>query len=118
MDHGPALCQTGECGTLSGLGVGNLLHHHKPLAKVDRYDVPYRVLYSRNIDNLFIGGRNMSVTHQALGTVRVQMTLGMAGEVTGMAAQICKKHGVYPRAVYEMYLPELKKMMKRGAPLR
>lgn len=92
--------------------------HHKPLAKVDRYDVPYRVLYSRNIDNLFIGGRNMSVTHQALGTVRVQMTLGMAGEVTGMAAQICKKHGVYPRAVYEKYLPELKKMMKRGAPLR
>ena len=92
--------------------------HHKPLAKVDRYDVPYRVLYSHNIDNLFIGGRNMSVTHQALGTVRVQMTLGMAGEVTGMAAQICKKHGVYPRAVYEKYLPELKKMMKRGAPLR
>ena len=92
--------------------------HHKPLAKVDRYDVPYRVLYSRNIDNLFIGGRNMSVTHQALGTVRVQMTLGMAGEVTGMAAQICRKHGVYPRAVYERYLPELKKMMKRGAPLK
>lgn len=92
--------------------------HHKPLAKVDRYDVPYRVLYSRNIDNLFIGGRNMSVTHQALGTVRVQMTLGMAGEVTGMAAKICKKHGVYPRAVYERHLSELKKMMKKGAPLK
>lgn len=92
--------------------------HHKPLAKVDRYDVPYRVLYSRNIDNLFIGGRNMSVTHQALGTVRVQMTLGMAGEVTGMAAKICKEHQVYPRAVYEHYLPELKKLMKRGAPLK
>lgn len=92
--------------------------HHMPLAKVDRYDVPYRVLYSRNIDNLFIGGRNMSVTHQALGTVRVQMTTGMAGEVTGMAAKICKEHNVYPRAVYESYLPELKKLMRKGAPLK
>ena len=92
--------------------------HHKPLAKVDRYNVPYRVLYSRNVDNLFIGGRCMSVTHQALGTVRVQMTLGMAGEVTGMAAKICKEQGVLPRGVYEKHLDDLKKLMKKGAPLK
>lgn len=91
--------------------------HHKPLAKVDRYDVPYRVLYSRNIDNLFIGGRNMSVTHQALGTVRVQMTLGMAGEVIGMAAKICKDNGALPREVYQQHLSELKNYMEKGAPL-
>ena len=60
----------------------------------------------------------MSVTHQALGTVRVQMTLGMAGEVTGMAAKICKEQGVLPRGVYEKHLDDLKKLMKRGAPLK
>ena len=81
------------------------------------YDVPYRVLYSRNIDNLFIGGRNMSVTHVALGTVRVQGTLGMAGEVIGMAANICIKHNAEPRDVYKKYLNELIESMKKGAPL-
>ena len=45
------------------------------------YPVPYRCLYSRNIDNLFMAGRNISVTHVALGTVRVMRTTGMMGEV-------------------------------------
>ena len=36
------------------------------------YAIPYRCLYSRNIRNLFMAGRNISVTHVALGTVRVQ----------------------------------------------
>ena len=87
-----------------------------PNAVVDRYDVPYRCLYSRNVDNLFIGGRAMSVTHMALGTVRVQFTLGQAGEVAGMAAKICKEHGSLPRSVYTDYLDELKDCMKTGVP--
>ncbi|MCQ2165790.1 MAG: FAD-dependent oxidoreductase [Bacteroidales bacterium] len=88
----------------------------RPEAKVGRYDVPYRCLYSRNIDNLFIGGRNMSVTHMALGTVRVQLTLGMAGEVIGMAGSICHNHGSLPRSVYSDYLNELKSCMLHGVP--
>ena len=83
---------------------------------VDKYHVPYRCLYSKDIDNLFIGGRCMSVSHMALGTVRVQFTLGMAGEVTGMAAKICKDHGSLPRSVYTDYLDELKDCMKTGIP--
>ena len=55
------------------------------------YAVPYRCLYSRNIENLFMAGRNISVTHVALGTVRVMRTTGMMGEVVGMAASLCKK---------------------------
>ena len=61
------------------------------------YAVPYRCLYSRNIDNLFMAGSNISVTHVALGTVRVMRTIGMMGEVVGMAASICKEHGALPR---------------------
>ncbi|MCI7707176.1 MAG: FAD-dependent oxidoreductase [Parabacteroides sp.] len=78
------------------------------------YPIPYRCLYSRNIDNLFMAGRNISVTHVALGTVRVMRTTGMMGEVVGMAASICKKYQVNPRAVYQSYLPELKELMKEG----
>ncbi|MDU1890110.1 MAG: FAD-dependent oxidoreductase [Dysgonomonas sp.] len=79
------------------------------------YAVPYRCLYSRNIDNLFMAGRDISVTHVALGTVRVMRTTGMMGEVVGMAASLCKKYDTTPRRVYQSHLDELKAMMKEGA---
>lgn len=78
------------------------------------YAVPYRCLYSRNIDNLFMAGRDISVTHVALGTVRVMRTTGMMGEVVGMASAICTQKKVKPREVYWHYLPELKLLMSKG----
>ena len=91
-------------------------HNDKKETWIRPYHVPYRVLYSKDFKNLFIGGRNMSVTHIALGTVRVQGTLGMAGEVIGMAASICHEHNVMPDDVYKTYLDELKRKMTEGAP--
>jgi hypothetical protein len=78
------------------------------------YPIPYRCLYSRNVNNLFMAGRNISVTHTALGTVRVMRTTGMMGEVVGMAASICKKYNTEPRKVYWHYLDTLKELMKKG----
>lgn len=78
------------------------------------YPIPYRCLYSRNVDNLFMAGRNISVTHVALGTVRVMRTTGMMGEVVGMAASLCKKNNTLPRAIYRYYLNDLKSLMKEG----
>lgn len=78
------------------------------------YAVPYRCLYSRNIANLFMAGRDISVTHVALGTVRVMRTTGMMGEVVGMAAALCKYHQTTPRNIYRYYLKDLKNLMKRG----
>lgn len=77
--------------------------------------VPYRCLYSRNIDNLFMAGRNISVTHVALGTVRVMRTTGMMGEVVGMAAALCRENACSPREVYQHHLPQLKALMQEGA---
>lgn len=79
------------------------------------YAVPYRCLYSRNIDNLFMAGRDISVTHVALGTVRVMRTTGMMGEVVGMAASLCKKYNASPRKIYQSHLSELKALMQVGA---
>lgn len=79
------------------------------------YPIPYRCFYSRDIDNLFMAGRNISVTHIALGTVRVMRTTGMMGEVVGMAASIAKKNKTTPRGVYETYLDQLKSLMSKGA---
>ena len=82
--------------------------------RIKPYAIPYRCLYSRNVPNLMMAGRNISVTHVALGTVRVMRTTGMMGEVVGMAASICKKHETGPRDVYDRYLPELRELMTRG----
>lgn len=79
------------------------------------YWAPYRCLYSRNVDNLFMAGRDISVSHDGLGAVRVMRTCGMMGEIVGMAAAVCKGHLCTPRDVYEKYLPELKQHMKVGA---
>jgi hypothetical protein len=78
------------------------------------YWAPYRTLYSRNIGNLFMAGRDISVTHDALGPVRVMKTTGMMGEIVGMAASICVKQNTTPRGVYEKHLGELKALMQQG----
>lgn len=74
----------------------------------DRYKIPffipYRCLYSRNIKNLFMAGRNISVTHDALGAARVMRTCGMMGEVVGYAAKICLELQESPRGVYTRHL--------------
>ena len=85
--------------------------------KVKSCPIPYRSLYSRNVPNLFMAGRNISVTHAALGTVRVMRTTGMMGEVVGMAATICVRNKCTPRDVYAKHLDELKSLMKKGAGL-
>ena len=82
---------------------------------VDRkrgYPIPYRCLYSRNVPNLFMAGRCISVTHEALGTVRVMNTIGMMGEVVGKAASVCIRYGYTPRGVYESHFEELAELMK------
>ena len=84
---------------------------HKP---IHPYPIPYRCLYSRNVDNLFMAGRNISVTHVALGTIRVMRTTGIMGEVVGMAASIAIKNNTNPRGVYNNHLNDLKKLMETG----
>jgi hypothetical protein len=76
--------------------------------------VPYRCFYSRNVGNLFMVGRCVSVTHEALGTTRVMKTGGLMGEVVGMAASVCKEHDCDPRDVYRSHLAELKGLLRRG----
>ena len=61
-----------------------------------------------------MAGRNISVTHVALGTTRLMRTTGMMGEVVGMAAYIATKHKINPRGVYKNHLEELKTLMNKG----
>ena len=84
--------------------------------KVAPYTIPYRCLYSKNISNLFMAGRNISTTHVAFGSTRVMRTCGMMGEVVGFAAYLTKKYNTSPRGVYQEYLPELMAIIKDETP--
>ena len=77
--------------------------------------IPYRCLYSRNISNLFMAGRDISVTHVALASVRVMRTCAMMGEVVGLAAKVCTDAGCRPRELWPARFEDLKVLMLRGA---
>jgi hypothetical protein len=82
--------------------------------RIDRaygYPVPYRCFYSKDVENLFMAGRCISVTHEALGTVRVMKTCGMMGEVVGKATSVALRHGTTPRGVYERHWGEMQELL-------
>ena len=82
--------------------------------KIHPYAIPYRCLYSKNISNLFMAGRDISVSHVALGAARLMRTCGMMGEVVGMAASLCKKNSCAPRDIYPKHFDDLKALMTKG----
>jgi hypothetical protein len=82
------------------------------------YWAPYRCLYSRNLTNLFMAGRDISVTRDGLGPVRVMKTCGMMGEIVGKAAWICVRYESSPRGVYENHLLLLKELMTQPGAMR
>lgn len=90
----------------------SIAEHDRRIDRTFGYPVPYRCFYSRNVENLFMAGRDISVTHEALGTTRVMKTCGMMGEVVGKAASVCTLHDCMPREVYTHYLVDLKELLQ------
>src|SRR5690606_592392 len=60
------------------------------------YQIPFRCYYSRNIKNLFLGGRIISATHVAFGSIRVMGTAAHGGQAVGVAAALCRRFGCLP----------------------
>ena len=75
------------------------------------FGIPYRCLYSRNVENLFFAGRNISVTHTAMSASRVMATCALLGQAVGTAAAVAIEHGASPRGVYESALEELRQTL-------
>ena len=61
------------------------------------YNLPFKMMYSKDIDNLFLAGRIVSSSHVAMGSFRVMQTLGAMAQAVGEAAAICKDNGIMPR---------------------
>ncbi|WP_375586502.1 FAD-dependent oxidoreductase [Cyclobacterium xiamenense] len=70
------------------------------------YGIPFRCLYSRNIENLFLAGRIISASHVAFGSSRVMATCAHNAQAVGMAAALCKERHLLPRDLLEEELME------------
>lgn len=77
------------------------------------YAIPYRCLYAKDIGNLFLAGRCISVSHVALGSVRVQATLAVAAEAVGVAAAIAASADTDARGVLTHHLDRLQQTLLR-----
>lgn len=92
--------------------IGYDLVYVHPEQKNPVYFIPYRCLYSRNVNNLFLAGRNISASRMAFSASRVQACTGMMGEVVGYAASLCIRYKCKPAQVYQFHLDELLKEWK------
>ena len=75
------------------------------------YCLPYRALYSKNVENLYFAGRNISMTHTAMSSIRVMATCALLGQAVGTAAAVATKYGVTPHGVYKNHLAELQERL-------
>lgn len=78
------------------------------------YQIPYRCLYSKGIDNLFLAGRIISVSHVAFGSTRVMTTSAHSAQAVGVAAAICRNENLSPREIYSKgRIVELQRKLSR-----
>ena len=75
------------------------------------YYIPFRALYSKDVENLMMAGRCFSCSHIGLCGPRVMKTCGQMGLATGYAAALCKKHQATPRQVGKKHIRELRRLI-------
>ena len=80
------------------------------------FDIPYRCMVPKNIDNLLVAGRCASATREAYGCIRPTAQCMVLGEASGVAAALlCKQNGVKAKDVDVNALRE--QLKKQGAVL-
>ena len=90
---------------------GGFYHKGTPNTNIQTppaYHIPYRILYSKNVSNLFFAGRNVSMTHMAMSSIRVMATCGIMGQAVGTAAAMCAEYHISPHEIYVNKIDELR----------
>ena len=75
--------------------------------------ISYRILYSVNVPNLFMAGRDVSCSHVGLGTLRVAATCAVTGQAAGTAAAGCIRTGLLPREYGRRHICELQRSLQK-----
>ena len=76
-----------------------------------KFSIPFRSLYTKNVNNLMMAGRCISVSHAALGATRVMITCGVQGQAVGTAAGLCKRHACPPREIHQKCITDLQQQL-------
>ena len=80
------------------------------------FSIPFRSLYSKNVDNLLMAGRNISASHLGMSNTRVMLTCAIMGHAAGTGAAFCVHEKTTPRGVYQDHLAALQQqLLKEGA---
>lgn len=80
------------------------------------FGIPLRALYAKDADNLWLVGRDMSVSHVALGATRLQATIGTMGHAVACAAAAAKRHGKTTRETAHDRIAEVQQeILKDGS---
>jgi hypothetical protein len=83
---------------------------------VPAYSVPFRCLYSRQVENLMMAGKHISVTHIAGSSTKTMLNGGQTGVAAGAAAFLCRKYAATPRVVGQVHIRALQDiLLERGA---
>lgn len=77
------------------------------------FEIPFRSLYSANVENLLMAGRNVSATHIAFGAARVMATCAAMGQAAGTAASLVLDKRTTPRGLYKEHREELRQTLLR-----
>ncbi|MGP5639622.1 FAD-dependent oxidoreductase [Brachybacterium tyrofermentans] len=78
------------------------------------YHIPLRSLFSHNVSNLWMAGRDISASHVAFGSTRVMATCAILGEAAGIGAAVAGCLEVSPRDLAADHVPELHRAMVRA----
>lgn len=82
------------------------------------YSIPFRCLYSKNVENLMMAGRDISATHLALANTRVMLTCAVIGHAAGTGAALCVEQDTSPRGLCNDHIETLQQqLLKEGASL-
>lgn len=77
-------------------GTGTVI---KSVPRGDYYEIPYRCLTPLGMENLLVGSRSISATHEAHSSLRVMPVVASLGEAAGTAAAMAAAAGTGPRSV-------------------
>lgn len=84
--------------------------NYKHWIRIAPFGIPLRCYYSRNVENLWMAGRTLSVSHVGLGPVRVQLSLGAQGQAVGTAAAMALEAGLAPRSAADPERPFIERI--------
>lgn len=71
----------------------------KPLPYGHYYQIPYRCLLPKKIENLIVAGRPISATYEAHSSTRIQTTCYATGQAAGVAAALAVKNKKNPKKI-------------------